>query len=69
LTNISSVKVVTTLFGSDPASLFLTGTVVAARGQGQENQWSVIVQCSNPSQIYPLGYSFDYDDTTVTITT
>jgi hypothetical protein len=35
----SSVTVSTTLFGSDPASPALSGTVVAARGHVQENEW------------------------------
>lgn len=63
----SSVKVATTLFGSDPASPSLSGTVVAARGHVQENEWAVILQCQNTDHMYPLGYNFDYDDTTVTI--
>ena len=53
-----------------PLALSLPGTVVAARGQGQEDQWAVIVQCSNNnafSKLLPPGYNFDYDQTTVTI--
>jgi biotin carboxyl carrier protein len=67
--NISTVKITTTLFGSDAGAPYLAGTIVAARGQGQENQWSVVMQCDNPDLLYPLGYNFDYDDTVVTITT
>jgi hypothetical protein len=68
----ASVTIGTTLFGSTPLSPPITGSVVAVRGQGQENQWAVIVQCDNldtaGKHIFPLGYQFDYDDTTVTIT-
>jgi hypothetical protein len=70
LPNISTAQVNTVAFGNESGfSPFLTGTVVAARGHAQENQWSVIIQCDNPDELYPLGYQFDYDDTTVTITT
>jgi hypothetical protein len=69
----SSVTVHTNLFGSTPLSPPLAGKVVAVRGQGQEDHWAVIVQCDNPldssgiNRILPLGYQFDYDDTSVTI--
>ena len=56
----------TTLYAASPLSPPLQGTVVAVRGQAQEDQWQVIVQCNNPNHIVPLGYHFDYDDTTVT---
>jgi biotin carboxyl carrier protein len=65
----SSVTVEYTAFDV-PLALSLPGTVVAARGQGQEDQWAVIVQCSNNnafSKLLPPGYNFDYDQTTVTI--
>lgn len=59
----------TTLFDASPATL--TGIVVAARGQSQEDQWEIIVQYSNTvasaaaQPILPIGYHFDYDDTNV----
>jgi hypothetical protein len=55
-------KIQTTLFDASPATL--SGTVVAARGQSQEDQWEVIVQYSNTAAsaagqtILPIGYSF-----------
>jgi len=58
------------LFGSTPLSPSITGSVVAVRSQGQEDQWAVVVQSDNLAagrHIFPLGYQFDYDDTTVTI--
>jgi hypothetical protein len=59
----------TTLF--DASSTTLVGVVVAARGQGQEDQWEVIINYSNTAAsaaaqpILPIGYHFDYDDTNV----
>jgi hypothetical protein len=68
--NVSTVQVTTIAFGNEGGfSPFLTGKIVTARGHAQENQWSVIIQCDNPDELYPLGYQFDFDDTTVTITT
>jgi biotin carboxyl carrier protein len=65
--NVSTATVSTTVFGSDQGTTPLTGPIVAARGKGQENQWSVVIKCDNPGLLYPLSYAFDYDDTTVAI--
>jgi len=65
----SVVTVKTGLFDSSTSQLII-GRVVAARGGSEDNQWEVIVRCDNTSgghPIFPLGYHFDYDDTTVTI--
>jgi hypothetical protein len=68
----STVTVTTQLYdeSSSPPTT-IPGVVVAARGRSQDDQWQVIVQCnnldSNNNPIFPLGYHFDYDDTTVTI--
>ena len=66
----STVTVTTSLFDS-PTSQVLTGSVVSARGHRDDNQWDLIVQCNNldasGNPIFPLGYHFDYDDTTVSI--
>jgi hypothetical protein len=66
----AGVTIGTTLFGLTPLSPPITGSVVAVRGHGREDQWTVIVQCHNVDSvgdhIFPLGYNFDYDDTTVT---
>jgi biotin carboxyl carrier protein len=66
--------VTTALFGAPSGtSTSISGVVVAARGQTEDDQWHVIIECNNmnnstpPNPIFPLGYRFDYDDTTVTI--
>jgi biotin carboxyl carrier protein len=68
----STVTVTTTLFGVPGPMITTTGTAVAVRGQSEDDHWEVIVRCSNVdgagNAIYPLGYHFDYDDTTVSIT-
>jgi biotin carboxyl carrier protein len=68
----SSVTVETPLFEQPGPLTSITGDVVAVRGEREDNQWEVIVSCDNldasANPIFPLGYHFDYDDTTVTIT-
>jgi hypothetical protein len=68
----SSVTVSTTLFDLSGPPTTVTGRVVAVRGQREDEQWDVIVKCKNldggGKPIFPLGYHFDYDDTTVSIT-
>ena len=68
----STVTVTTTLFGLPGPKISTAGTAVAARGQRQDDRWEVIVKCNNldaaGNAIFPLGYHFDYDDTTVSIT-
>jgi biotin carboxyl carrier protein len=68
------ITVTTALFGASSGTpTSISGVVVAARGQTGDDQWHVIVECNNmnnsspSSPIFPLGYRFDYDDTTVTI--
>jgi hypothetical protein len=69
------VTVTTALFSSSSgAPTSITGAVVAARGHSDDDQWDVIIECDNmnhsntpPTPIFPLGYRFDYDDTTVTV--
>jgi biotin carboxyl carrier protein len=72
----STVTVQTKLFDAGspttfPPSPSPPGTVVAVRGKGKDDMWEVIVQCDNldgsGNPILPLGYHFDFDDTTVTI--
>jgi biotin carboxyl carrier protein len=68
----SSVTVATTLFDLSGPPTTVTGNVVAVRGRHEDEHWGVIVQCKNldsgGNPIFPLGYHFDYDDTTVSIT-
>jgi biotin carboxyl carrier protein len=65
----STVTITTSLFGSAATPATITGTAVAARGRREDDHWEVIVQCNNlKGNTIPLGYRFDYDDTTVSIT-
>ena len=68
----SKVTVSTTLFGLPGSPISTEGTAVAVRGRREDDQWEVIVKCSNlddgGNPIFPLGYHFDYDDTTVSVT-
>jgi hypothetical protein len=67
-----SVTVQTTLFSDRAAPATITGTIVAAYGsEAGDDRWDIAVSCSNidssGNPIFPLHYSFDYDDTTATI--
>jgi multidrug efflux pump subunit AcrA (membrane-fusion protein) len=53
-----------------PLTPGLVGTVVSVRGQSADDLWEVIIQYTNSEAGYfalPLGYHFDYDDTTVVL--
>jgi hypothetical protein len=67
----SKVRVKTTRFEVSGATTSVGGPVVAVRGQREDDQWEVIVKCKNldggGNPIFPLGYHFDFDDTTVEI--
>jgi len=66
----SNVTVNTTLFDSPGPITTIAGTVVAARGQTEDDHWEVIVKCDNldaGTPIFPIGYHFDYDNTTLVI--
>ena len=69
----SMLHVETALFDRPDPRVKIDAQVVAARGQGEDDQWEVIAKCSNvdpadkTKNIFPLGYSFDYDDTDVSI--
>ncbi len=65
-----TMTISTTLYDGSILDPAITGTVVAVRGQKEDDHWEVIVKYSNiggGSFTLPLGYHFDYDDTTVTI--
>jgi biotin carboxyl carrier protein len=68
----STVTVESPLFEQPGPPTSIAGSVVAVRGERQDNQWEAIVNCDNldgsGNPILPLGYHFDYDDTTVTVT-
>jgi hypothetical protein len=68
----STVTVTTPLFDASGPLTTLTGSVVSARGHRDDDMWDLIVKCNNPldssgNPIVPLGYHFDYDDTTISI--
>jgi hypothetical protein len=65
-----TVTIQTALFERTPSDS-LVGTVVSVRGQSADDVWEVIIQYTNYAGFFglPLGYHFDYDDTTVVITT
>jgi hypothetical protein len=54
-----------------PNLVSISGTVVAARGDSDEDRWNIVVSCDNRNsqgeEILPLHYSFAYDDTSITI--
>ena len=69
----STVSVTTNLFDAGGAPTSVSGSVVALRSRGDDDQWDVVVQCTNPldgsgAPTFPSGYVFDYDNTTVTVT-
>lgn len=67
LVNQTTVTITTALFSSSSgAPTSISGLVVAARGQNDDDTWHLIVECANPDGI-PAGYCFDPDDTTVTL--
>jgi hypothetical protein len=70
----SKVTVITTLF-DPPAGQQTTihGAVSAVRGHDSvDEQWDVLIKCSNRTHagdsILPLNYNFDFDSTTVNVT-
>jgi hypothetical protein len=69
----SFLSINTTLFNADgtPSPVFINATIVAARGQGDDEQWEVIGKVSNidaaGKKILPVGYHFDNDITTLSI--
>lgn len=67
----TAVEITTSLFDSSALATTVTGSCVAARGQRDDDQWELIVQVKNLDSggkpVFPLGYEFDYDDTSVSI--
>lgn len=64
-------EITTQLFDTSGTPTTIPGQVVAARGLGHDDSWEIVVQCSNGSvwdPILPLGYHFDYENTTLAIT-
>ena len=67
----SAFTVATQLFEASPLTPPMSGTVVAAKGTCDDDTWELIVKCDNldasSNPIFPSGYHFDYDDTSITI--
>jgi hypothetical protein len=68
----ATITVNTNLFDQSPSvPTTLTGSVVSVRGHRDDDTWEIVAQCDNLNSssepIFPLGYHFDYDDTTVSI--
>jgi hypothetical protein len=67
-----TAHVKTTLFGEPAgAQVQIDGIVCAIRGHEPiDEQWNVIIRCNNTSpggKILPLNYSFDFDNTEITL--
>lgn len=71
VTPASLVNITTNLFDAGGPTTTLSGPAVAVRNRDNDDLWDVIVQCANPASsgnpTLPIGYHFDYDNTTVTI--
>ncbi len=70
----SLLQVETTMFDipSSPAKVKIEAEIVAVRGEGEDDQWEVIAKRKNTDNagngpLFPLGYTFDYDNTEVAI--
>jgi hypothetical protein len=68
----STISVSTSLFDQSPSvPATLTGSVVSVHGHHDEDKWDIVAACGNldasAEPIFPVGYHFDYDDTTVAI--
>jgi hypothetical protein len=61
----SILSITTTLFDGAGSLVNISATIVAARGQGDDDQWEVIGKVSNidaaGNKIFPLGYRFGVD--------
>jgi biotin carboxyl carrier protein len=75
LINKTTASVTTALFGdSSGQPTTIPGLVVAARVQDADDKWHIVIECNNmdgstpPQPIFPLGYRFDSDDTTISFT-
>ncbi len=71
----TTASVTTALFGNSSGQpMTISGLVVAARSKDADDKWQVVIECNNmdggtpPQPIFPLGYRFDCDDTTISFT-
>ena len=68
----SMLQVETTLFDLPDSSVKIEAEIVSVRGAGEDDQWEVIAKRQNTDNagkgpLFPLGYTFDYDNTKVAI--
>jgi hypothetical protein len=68
----STISVTTNLFDASGPATTVTGNVIAVRCRSDDDQWDLVAQCVNPldgsgNPTFPVGYVFDYDNTTATI--
>ncbi len=68
----SMLQVKTTLFDLPDSPVTFEAVIVAARGAGEDDQWEVIAKSPNTDNagkgpLFSLGYTFDYDNTEVSI--
>jgi hypothetical protein len=66
-----TATVQTDLFSKPANSVSISGKIIAARGNSDDDRWNIVVSCDNRTkngkEILPLHYSFDHDDTSITI--
>lgn len=68
----SMLQIKTTLFDLPESPVTIEAEIVSVRGAGEDNQWEVIAKRQNTDNagkgpLFPLGYTFDYDNTEVAI--
>jgi hypothetical protein len=75
LINKTTASVTTAMFGNSSSPMTtISGLVVAARIEDGDDKWRLQIECNNmngaspPQPIFPLGYRFDSDDTTISFT-
>ncbi len=71
-TPATQITVSTSLYDAAALAPPIVGTVISARGGGDDDLWDLVVKCANPLDIngdpvIPIGYTFDYDNTTVNV--
>jgi biotin carboxyl carrier protein len=63
--SVTVATIQTNMFDAGGPPTSFSGKVVAARGYRQDNEWQIAVRLDSSGNGLPLGYRFDYDDTTI----
>ena len=67
----ATLTITTQLFGAAGPLTKIAGPIVSVRGKREDDHWEVIARCNNldgaGNPIFPFGYHFDFDDTTVVV--